>query len=192
MQQFSFENTEIKGLKIINPFYVDDNRGVFLKHFESDIFKENGIEVETICEANESISKKGVIRGLHFQKENPQAKIMRVPYGEILDVVVDLREDSETFGKWHSEVLSSDNKKIFYVPRGFAHGFICLSDIAIVSYLCDSKYSPNTDGGIMWNDVDLKVDWKLEKVKNNIVVSEKDKKLLTYKEFKSQIGSLHK
>lgn len=182
MQQFSSEDTEIQDLKIINTFYADDDRGIFLKYFERDVFKEYGINLETVYEANESVSKKGVIRGLHFQSSNPQAKILRVPYGKVLDIVVDLRKDSKTFGKNHSEILSDENKKIFFIPKGFAHGFICLSEIAIVSYLCDSKYSKRTDCGIIWNDKDLNIDWHLNMVEK-IIVSEKDKNLQSFKEF---------
>lgn len=182
MQQFSFEETSIKDLKIINPFYADDERGIFLKYFEKDIFREQEINIEAAYEANESISKKGVIRGLHFQISNPQAKLLRVPYGKILDVVVDLRKNSKTFGKHHSELLSDENKKILYVPKGFAHGFICLSEIAIVSYLCDSKYSKGTDGGILWNDKDLKINWQIENV-GELIISNKDRELQSFKEF---------
>lgn len=182
MQQFSFEESEIRDFKIINPFYADDDRGVFLKFFEKDIFKEHGINMEIVYESSESISKKGVIRGLHFQTSDPQAKLVRVSYGKILDVVVDLRKDSKTFGKHHSEILSDVNKKIFYVPRGFAHGFICLSEVAIVSYLCDGKYCKSTDGGILWNDDDLNIDWHLDEV-DKVIISEKDKNLQSFKKF---------
>lgn len=182
MQKFSFEETGFKDLKVISPFYADDNRGIFLKYFEKDIFLEQGINIHNVYEANESVSKKGVIRGLHFQMNKPQAKLLRVPYGKILDIVVDLRKGSETFGKHYSIILSDYNKKVFYVPRGFAHGFVCLSDIAIVSYLCDEKYSPDTDGGILWSDKDLGIDWHLNEV-DEIIVSEKDQKLQSFKEF---------
>lgn len=181
MQQFSFEKTNIEDLMVINPFYVADERGNFIKSIEKDVFRENGIEMD-VFEYFESTSKKGVIRGLHFQTENPQTKLIKVPYGEILDVAVDLRKNSKTFGKWYSVKLSSENKKIFYIPKGFAHGFLVLSDIAIVSYFCDSKYSSRTDGGIVWNDKELNIDWKIDK-RNEIIISDKDKKLQKFNEF---------
>lgn len=181
MQKFSVEFTEIDGLKIINPFSIEDERGNFIKYFERDIYSENGIEFN-IFESFETTSKKGTIRGLHFQTNNPQAKLVRVSYGKILDVAVDLRKDSETFGKYHSLILSQENKKSFYIPKGFAHGFICLSDIAIVSYMCDGKYSSETDGGIIWNDNELNIDWKLSNMEK-IIVSDKDKKLQSFEQF---------
>lgn len=185
MGSFSFKNTDITDLIIVNSFFSEDERGNFIKSFEKDIFKNNGIEMIPY-ENFESTSKKGVIRGLHFQTENPQAKLIRVPFGEILDIAVDLRKESPTFGKWHSENLSSDNRKTLYIPSGFAHGFITLSDIAIVSYLCDSKYSAATDGGIVWNDKELNINWQLEKV-NKVNLSERDKKLQTFSEYCNSI-----
>jgi len=182
MNKFLFETTDIQDLMIINPFSADDERGSFVKAYEKDIFKENGIEFIPY-EYFESVSKKGVIRGLHFQTENPQAKLIRVSYGEIFDVAVDLRKNSKSFGMWHGVNISSENKKMFYIPKRFAHGFLALSDIAIVSYLCNDKYSKETDGGIVWNDKELKIDWHLNNV-NKIIISEKDKKLQGFKEFK--------
>lgn len=181
MKNFSFEKTDIKDLIIINPFYVEDERGIFLKSFENNTFKDNGIEFTTY-EYFESTSKKGVLRGLHFQTKHPQAKLIRVPFGEILDVAVDLREESETFGKWYSIRLSNKNKKILYIPKGFAHGFLTLSEEAIVSYLCDGEYSKETDSGIVWNDKDLAINWQYEKI-DEIIVSDRDKNLQSFKKF---------
>lgn len=181
MNKFSFEVTKLEGLKVINPFFMEDERGNFIKFFEKDIFKKNGIEINAY-ESFETTSKKGTVRGLHFQTENPQAKLVRVPYGKILDVAVDLRKYSKTFGKYHSEILSSDNKKIFFIPKGFAHGFICLSEVAIVSYICDDKYSGKTDSGILWRDKKLNIDWNLDMV-NEVIVSKRDQKLQSFKEF---------
>ena len=181
MQEFLFQNTDIKDLIIITPFSTEDNRGNFIKFYEKDIFKENGIDFIPY-ESFESTSKKGVLRGLHFQTENPQAKLIRVPYGKIFDVAVDLRRDSETFGKWYGIELSSENKKIFYIPKGFAHGFLTLSDIAIVSYMCDDEYSYKTDSGIVWNDKDINIDWNINSC-NDLIISERDKNLYTLKDF---------
>ena len=131
---FSIEECELKGLKIIHPFFAEDERGFFLKSFEQDIFKTFGLE-NIISEDFESFSYKNVIRGLHFQTNNPQIKMVRAITGEIMDVAVDLRKDSPTFGKWESVILSGDNHKIFWIPAGFAHGFRVLSEDAIVSYI---------------------------------------------------------
>lgn len=181
MKQFLFEKTSIKDLMIINPFLTEDERGNFIKFYEKDIFKEYGIDFIPY-ESFESTSIKGVLRGLHCQTENPQAKLIRVPYGKIFDVAVDLRKNSVTFGKWYGIELSSKNKKIFYIPKGFAHGFLTLSDVAIVSYMCDSKYSKETDGGIAWNDNNIGIDWPLDQVED-LVISIRDSNLLTFKEY---------
>lgn len=183
MQQFLFEKTEIKDLVIINPFFTEDERGNFIKFYEKDVFKEHGIDFIPY-ESFESTSIKGVLRGLHFQTENPQAKLIRVPYGKIFDVAVDLRRDSETFGKWYGIELSSENKKAFYIPKGFAHGFLTLSDLAIVSYMCDTKYSKETDSGIVWNDKDINIKWCI-RLGEKLTISEKDINLQSFKEFKN-------
>lgn len=189
MNKLSFEETEIEGLKIINPFYIEDERGAFVKCFEKDIYKENGLDISTIYEINSPISKKGAVRGLHFQTKNPQSKLLRCVYGKILDVVVDLRKNSKTFGQYHSEILSHENRKMLYIPKGFAHGFICLSDISMVSYLSESKYSPNSDGGIYWKDEELNINWHLDEIEVPIV-SEKDKNLMSYRQFCDNIRYL--
>lgn len=179
MQKFSFEKTDIKGLVVVKPFFVEDERGYFLKSFEKAIFKQNGIETE-IFEDFESFSKKGVIRGMHFQTNQPQAKYVRTIVGTIFDVAVDLRKDSLTYGKWHGEILSEENKKGFFIPKGFAHGFLVLSEKALVSYKCEGEFDAGTDTGILWNDKTLGIEWPLEKVEN-IIVSEKDGNLPNFK-----------
>lgn len=182
IKQFSFEKTPIKDLFVVNPFYTEDERGYFLKSFEKEIFRKNGIETD-IFEDFESYSKKGVIRGLHFQMEKPQAKLVRVIIGEVFDVAVDLRKDSETFGRWHAEILSDKNRKSFFIPKGFAHGFLVLSDNALVSYKCDDVFSKESDTGIFWNDKDLNIDWPVDNIKK-ILISEKDSKLQKYNEYR--------
>lgn len=182
MKEFEFLNTEIEGLKLIKPFINEDNRGNFTKYYDKKVYDKNGIVFESVYEAFDSVSKRGVIRGLHFQTQNPQAKLVRVPHGMIRDVVVDLRKNSATYGKYHTEIISSDNEKILYVPRGFAHGFICLSDISIVSYLCDREYSPESDGGILWNDKKLNINWNLSEF-DDVILSERDKNLMSFEEY---------
>ena len=181
VQQFSFKKTSIKDLIIINPFYVEDERGYFLKSFEKEIFRKNGIDTD-IFEDFESYSKRGVVRGLHFQTEKPQAKIVRVIKGKIFDVAVDLRKGSETVGKWQAEILSDYNCKSFFIPKGFAHGFLVLSDYALVSYKCEGAFSKETDSGIIWNDCDLNINWPLDDIEK-IIISEKDNNLQKYKEY---------
>ncbi len=185
MQNFSIEKTDIEDLVLINPFIYNDQRGFFIKNFEKNIFRENDIGFG-ISESFTSKSTRGVIRGLHFQENDPQAKLISVSIGTIHDVVVDLRKNSKTYGLWRGFELSEHNNKVLYVPRGFAHGFITLSNIAIVSYFCDGEYKKEYDSGIVWNDSDLNIDWKLETVggADRIIISEKDKKLQTFRDFK--------
>ena len=132
---------------------------------------------------NQSYSTKGVLRGLHFQKQYPQAKLVRVLEGEVFDVAVDLRKDSPTYGKWYGVTLSAENKKMFMIPRGFAHGFLVLSDTAVFSYKCDDFYHPNDEGGIMYNDPDIGVEWP--KIGAEYILSEKDKKYPGFKEIRN-------
>lgn len=184
-QPFSFEKTPIKDLVMITPFYSEDDRGYFLKAFEKEIFETNGISTE-IFEDFETHSKKGVIRGLHFQTKNPQAKLVRAITGEIFDVAVDLRKDSETYGQWYGTTLSEINKKAFFIPKGFAHGFLVLSETALVSYKCEGKFSKETDTGIYCKDSDLNIQWPI-KNEGDIFLSEKDRNLPYFKDYeKSQ------
>lgn len=181
MSFFDISDCKIKGLKIVTPFLAEDERGYFLKDFEKDIYKELGLDND-LNECFVTHSKKDVIRGMHFQTNNPQTKLVLVLQGEILDVAVDLRKGSTTFGKWEAVTLSEANHKVFYIPSGFAHGFQVISDTALVSYKCFGKYDPETDTGIVYNDIDLSVDW-IETKRENIV-SEKDRKLMKFREFK--------
>lgn len=182
-QMFSFERLDIEGLVVINPFCTYDERGYFAKSYEKDIYKENGIDTD-IQEEFESLSKKGVIRGLHFQSKEPQSKIIKVLYGEIFDVAVDLRNDSATYGKWAGITLSADNKKALYVPSGFAHGFLTLSETSLVSYRCTGRYLKDYDTGIRWDDKDIAIDWPTHLVEE-IIVSKRDVLLGSFEEFKN-------
>ena len=181
MRNFFFEGSNLPGLKIISPFYAEDHRGYFLKSFEKEIFSQNGIEYD-IFEDFESFSIRGVIRGLHFQTNRPQAKLVRAIAGEIYDVAVDLRQDSATFGQWEGFILSDKNKKTILIPQGFAHGFLVLSETALVSYKCAGKFSRETDSGIVWNDRDLDIQWPIEG-NMKVIISEKDANLQTFLQY---------
>lgn len=170
---FKFSSTSIEGLRVIEPRRFNDDRGYFLESYKKTDFKAAGIDCEFVQD-NQSFSKKGVLRGLHYQINHPQAKLVRVLSGEVYDVAVDLRLGSPTYGKWEGVFLSSENEKQLFVPRGFAHGFFVLSESAIVCYKCDDVYHPNDEGGILWNDPELGVEWPKEAYES-AVLSEKDK-----------------
>ena len=165
--------TPIKDLVVIEPKVFGDERGYFYEAYNKNTFHELGLDYDFVQD-NQSFSRKGVLRGLHFQKKYPQAKLVRVIEGEVFDVAVDLRKDSPTYGKWYGVVLSGENKKMFMIPRGFAHGFLVLSETAIFSYKCDDFYHPNDEGGIIYNDPTIGVEWP--KLDCEFVLSEKDKK----------------
>ena len=148
----------IKGLCLIIPAVHGDNRGYFMETYNAKDMKEAGLDIAFVQD-NQSMSTRGVLRGLHFQKQYPQAKLVRVIKAVVYDVAVDLREGSSTYGKYHGVVLSDENKKQFLIPRGFAHGFLVLSDIAEFCYKCDDYYHPNDEGGIAWNDPDIGIEW---------------------------------
>lgn len=173
--------TSIEGLVIIQPKVFNDERGYFMESFKESFIKENFPDVHFIQD-NESRSSYGVLRGLHFQKPPfEQTKLVRVVQGEVLDVAVDLRPNSKTFGKYESVILSSDNKKQFLMPKGFAHGFVVLSEEAILNYKVDNHYSPVNDSGIIYNDPQLKINWFLKE--NEITLSKKDRDLSTLSEY---------
>ncbi|QSZ27774.1 dTDP-4-dehydrorhamnose 3,5-epimerase [Aceticella autotrophica] len=174
MGKFKFNKTEIDGVYIIEPEVFKDNRGYFMETYNYNDFKEAGLDM-VFVQDNQSKSKKGVLRGLHFQKQHPQGKLVRVIKGEVFDVAVDIRKDSKTFGKWAGVILSEENKKQFYIPEGFAHGFLVLSDEAEFCYKCTDFYHPGDEGGIIWNDPDINIDWPLDGF-DEIILSEKDKK----------------
>ena len=172
-----FIKTEIPEVIIIAPTVFGDERGYFLESYNKKAFEEN-IGLVNFVQDNESKSSKGVLRGLHFQKPPfTQVKLVRCIEGEVLDVAVDIRKSSPTYGKHVAVKLTGENKKQLYVPRGFAHGFVVLSETAVFAYKVDNNYAPEYDGGIIWNDKDLQIDWNLPE--NEIKLSDKDAKLPT-------------
>ena len=175
MGKLNFKETEIEGVYIIEPTVFGDNRGYFMETYNYKEFKEAGLGM-VFVQDNQSKSKKGVLRGLHFQKKYPQGKLVRVISGEVFDVAVDIRKGSKTYGKWVGVILSEDNKRQFYIPEGFAHGFLVLSDEAEFTYKCTEFYHPEDEGGIAWNDPDIGVEWPLSGI-DEITLSDKDKRL---------------
>lgn len=169
----------IEGLCVIEPTVHGDERGYFMETFNANDMKEAGLDFSFVQD-NQSRSVKGVLRGLHYQKQYPQSKLVRVIRGEVFDVAVDIRHGSPTYGKYHGEILSEENKKQFLIPKGFAHGFLVLSDVAEFCYKCDDFYHPDDEGGIAWNDPIIGIQWPLEQGKlvdgTDLVLSEKDKK----------------
>lgn len=162
----------IKSLCLITPTIYEDTRGYFMETYNQQDMEVAGFNYNFV-QHNQSMSIKGVLRGLHFQNQFPQTKLVRVIKGEVFDVVVDLRPDSETYGKWHGELLTEKNKHQFLIPRGFAHGFLVLSDIAEFCYLVDDFYHPNDEGGIAWNDPEIGIAWpKLEGIYNGSASAE--------------------
>ena len=172
----------LPGLKLIEPRVFEDPRGYFYESYNKSTFKDIGIDVEYLQD-NQSLSQRGVLRGLHFQNEPfAQGKLVRVIKGSVLDVAVDIRNGSPTYGQHYDVELNEDNKLILWVPAGFAHGFATLKNDTIFSYKCTNVYDKASEGGIMWNDPDLNIDWKLE----NPLLSEKDMQNESFKEFKSK------
>ncbi len=185
MAKFEFQETEIKGLRVIKPTVFGDNRGFFMEIYHKDEFAKAGIMADFLQD-NHSKSNKGVLRGLHLQRENTQAKLVRVTKGSVLDIAVDVREASPTYGKYHKVILSADNKLQFFIPEGFAHGFLTLEDETEFLYKCSDIYNPNSEDGIMWNDPELAIDWELAKhglAENNLIISEKDLVYAPFAEF---------
>ena len=184
MGKFKKIETSIKDVYIIEPTVFGDNRGYFMETYSDTEFAEIGLNYHFVQD-NQSKSRKGVLRGLHFQKENTQAKLVRCIKGEVFDVAVDLRPGSETYGKWEGVILSEENKKMFMIPRGFAHGFLVLSDEAEFTYKCDDIYNHEAEGGLAWNDKDVNIDWPLGDMKiEDLLTSEKDAKWPSLKELK--------
>jgi dTDP-4-dehydrorhamnose 3,5-epimerase len=172
MGNFTFTETKIKGVYIIDVTTFGDHRGYFMETYKEEDFVSAGLDYRFVQD-NQSSSRKGVLRGLHFQKTFPQAKLVRVLKGEVFDVAVDLRKGSETYGQWVGVLLSEENHRQFMIPRGFAHGFVVVSDHAEFAYKCDEKYHPEDEGGILWNDPDVAIEWPDV---GEIILSEKDKK----------------
>lgn len=180
MSNFSFSETKIKGVYIIDVKTYGDHRGYFMETYKEEDFVAAGLKCRFVQD-NQSSSRKGVLRGLHFQKTFPQAKLVRVLKGEVFDVAVDLRKGSETYGQWVGVLLSEDNHRQFMIPRGFAHGFVVVSDHAEFAYKCDEKYHPEDEGGLLWNDPDIGIKWPDA---GEIILSEKDRKNPTLAECK--------
>ncbi len=155
---FTFTQTSIEGVIIVDVKAYGDDRGCFMETYKKPDFVAGGIDVDFVQD-NQSSSTKGVLRGLHFQIQHPQSKLVRVTKGKVFDVAVDLRDGSSTHGKWEGVVLSAENRRQFFIPRGFAHGFLVLSDTAEFCYKCDDVYHPNDEGGLMWNDPALGITW---------------------------------
>ncbi len=165
----------ISGLKVIEPAVFGDERGYFMETYNYNDFKEAGIDCEFVQD-NQSASRKGVLRGLHFQINFPQDKLVRVVNGEVFDVAVDLRDGSDTFGKWFGVTLSAENKKQFFIPKGFAHGFVVLSDFAEFCYKVTDFYHPNDEGGLLWKDETIGVEWPMPQgmTEKDLILSDKD------------------
>ena len=178
----------IKGLKIIEPSVFGDARGYFMETYNYNDFKEAGIDCQFVQD-NQSASKKGVLRGLHSQKKYPQDKLVRVINGEVFDVAVDMRPESETFGKWFGVRLSAENKKQFFIPKRFAHGFIVLSDYAEFCYKVTDFYHPNDELGIKWDDPQIAVEWPMPEgmTKDDLIFSEKDLVLGSFADYVKSI-----
>lgn len=180
MGNFIFNQCDIEGLYIVEPKVFGDARGYFMETYHYEAFKEAGLTMNFVQD-NQSASRKGVLRGLHFQKTHPQGKLVRVISGTVYDVAVDLRRDSKTYGRYYGVILSAENKKMFYVPEGFAHGFLVLSETAEFTYKCTDFYHPEDEGGILWDDPDIGIEWPIDS-EMEIVLSEKDSKSPTLKE----------
>ncbi|HPT65753.1 MAG TPA: dTDP-4-dehydrorhamnose 3,5-epimerase [Candidatus Woesebacteria bacterium] len=178
-----FIKTKIEGLIIVKPTVFTDDRGFFMETYSKKIFAENGIDVEFVQD-NHSQSTKGVLRGLHFQKPPfSQDKLIRCTRGEVFDVAVDLRSNSPTFGQWEGVTLSAENKNMFFIPKGFAHGFLVLSDVADFQYKCSAFYNKESESGLLWNDPDIAIDWP--KLESEFILSDKDKLWPSFSEIKN-------
>lgn len=183
---FEFRKTRIPGLLIITPHMYPDERGLYKKYYEKNIFVEHGITCD-FTESSDLYSKKGTLRGLHYQTVDSQAKLIHVIKGILFDVAIDLREDSPTFGQYHTELIKAEDHKVEFIPEGFAHGFISLSDDTIFSYQCSGRYVPEACGGIRWNDPGLNIPWPLKEYQiDKVIATEKDRKWPTLREYMEQ------
>lgn len=180
MGKITVKECSIEGLYTIEPTVYGDNRGYFVETYNQKDMIDAGLDM-VFVQDNQSMSKRGVLRGLHFQKEFPQGKLVRVIKGEVFDVAVDLRKDSKTYGKWHGEILSAENMKQFYISPGFAHGFLVLSETAEFCYKCTDFYRPDDEGGMMWNDKEIGIEWPIEEGME-LIISEKDQKWSSFAE----------
>lgn len=184
MSKFNFIKTPIEDLYVVEPTIFGDNRGYFMETYHYEAFKEAGLDM-VFVQDNQSKSKKGVLRGMHYQTRNSQGKLVRVVQGEVFDVAIDLRKDSATFGKWHGVLLTAENKKQFYVPKGFAHGFLVVSEEAEFVYKCTNYYDPTSEAGILWNDATLGIEWPIEPGME-LMLSDKDKVQQTFAQYCSK------
>lgn len=183
VEKFDFCELDLKGAYLIKPFYATDNRGGFIKDYNIDTFKANGIDHE-LKEVFYTISKRGVIRAEHFQLVKQQAKLVRCVSGHIYDVIVDLRPSSDTFGQWRGFNLSGDNRLCLYVPEFFGHGYLVIEN-SIVSYKCGEVFYGEGDSGIMYNDPDLAIKWPFDLIggEDNLIISDKDKQLMSFRDY---------
>ncbi|MBR3518457.1 MAG: dTDP-4-dehydrorhamnose 3,5-epimerase [Lachnospiraceae bacterium] len=184
MGKITVETCKIEGLKVITPKVFGDERGYFMESYNFIDFKEAGID-QVFVQDNQSSSTKGVLRGLHYQIEHPQDKLVRVVRGEVFDVAVDLRKGSATYGEWFGVLLSEENKKQFFIPKGFAHGFVVLSDYAEFCYKCSDFYHPGDEGGLRYNDPDIAIEWPIpEDMELNI--NERDRNWPSFADYRSR------
>ena len=186
MGKIKVDTCEIEGLKIITPSVFGDSRGYFMETYQYNDFKEAGIG-QVFVQDNQSSSRKGVLRGLHFQIDYPQDKLVRVIRGEVFDVAVDLRKGSPTFGKWHGEILTEENKKQFFIPKNFAHGFLVLSETAEFCYICSDFYHANDEGGIYYADPEIGIEWPIPEGME-LIMSDKDTKWAGFSAYKENMG----
>lgn len=179
----TIEKTEMEGLLIVKPHIFTDDRGIYKKYFEVNDFAKFGLDAK-FTESSDIYSDKGALRGLHFQEKESQAKLIHVISGILYDVAVDLRPDSVTFGKVHEELLKAEDHKVLFIPEGFAHGFISLTDNTIFSYQCTGRYLPEYCGGILWNDPDLAINWPLDEYGiEKVICTDKDKNWPVFSEY---------
>lgn len=185
---FEFTQTELPGLMIITPHQFPDDRGLYQKYYEKNVFAENGIT----CDFNESsdlYSKKGALRGLHYQTADSQAKLIHVISGTLFDVALDLRDDSPTYGKYHTELMKAGENKVLFIPEGFAHGFISLTENTVFSYQCSGSYVPEACGGILWCDPELNIPYPLKEYGiEKVIVTEKDAAWCTLAEYTDKLN----
>lgn len=185
---FAFEATSIPGLMRIQPHQFQDERGLYLKHYEREAFVQHGIDC-TFGESSDLFSLKGALRGLHYQTEESQAKLIRVVKGAVFDVALDLREGSATFGRYHCELMRAEDRQILFIPEGFAHGFIALEEETIFSYQCSGRYLPAASGGIRWDDPELRIPWPLEEFGiTKVIATPKDSCWPTLAEYRHRLG----
>lgn len=175
--------TPIDGVLLVKPKIFGDTRGYFVETWQKQRYEECGIDLPFVQD-NHSKSSKGMLRGLHFQKNHPQGKLVMVSYGEVFDVAVDIRENSPTFGKWYGAILNQENQNQLWIPPGLAHGFVVLSDVAHFHYKCTDYYHPNDEGSIRWNDPELAIDWPID---FEPLLSEKDSKAPWFKDFRKEL-----